>query len=120
MIEIKEIGSTEWKEIDFPFLKECLFKIGFTFRGAFIDGDTKIYEYGLKYHGGLIWMKIFPFDNGDWCGILYTYPTGKKKVQPSSERLTCMNLMTILFEDPDLWTFNSAKWESPLKLRIEG
>lgn len=122
MIEVKKEGLTEWQEMDFSSLKECLFEIGFTFKGAFIDKDKQNYEYGLKYHGGLIWVKISPFinfDKDDWLAILYTYPTGKKKDQPSSERFTGKKWMTVIFEAPDLWTFNSIEWESPLKLRIE-
>ena len=117
MIEIKKEGSTEWKEMDFPFLRDCLFEIGFTFRGAFFD-KTKVYEYALKYHGGLIWILIELCPDNDWLLVLSTYPTGKKKDKPSSERPTCMKLMSIISEAPNSWILASPNWESSVKLKV--
>ena len=117
MIEIKEKDSTEWKEMDFSFLKECLFKIGFTFRGAFIE-KTKVFEYALKYHGGLIWILIELCPDNDWLLVLSTYPTGRKKDKPSSEKATCRTLTSIIFEEPNSWILTSPNWESSIKLKV--
>ena len=116
MIETRKRDSTEWKEMDFTFLRDRLFEIGFTFRGTYID-EVMQSEYAMKYHGGILWMTIQLFPDDNWILRLRVYPQERSE-NFSSERFTCRKDMTIARDTLNQWIINSKEWNTPLKLKV--
>lgn len=116
MNEIRKEDSTEWNEMDFSFLRDRLFEIGFIFRGTYID-EVMQSEYAMKYHEGLLWITIQLFPDDNWILRLRVYPQGIKK-DFSSERFTCRKDMTIARDTLNQWIINSKEWNAPLKLKV--